>query len=60
LFDDHQGQALDEGGLADAGVADDDRVVLPTPREDVDDLPDLALAAEDGIDLPQARARGPV
>src|SRR5262249_22742879 len=57
---DEEREALDEGRLPDARVADDDRVVLPAPREDVDDLPDLALAPEDGIDLAGAGAAGVV
>ena len=56
--DDRQREALDERGLADARLADDDRVVLPAPREDVDHLPDLALAAEDRVDLALARLVG--
>ena len=44
--DDPLGQALDDGGLADAGLADEDRVVLRPPREDLDDPPDLVVAAD--------------
>jgi len=43
---DAQGEALDDGGLADAGLAGEDRVVLPAAGEDVDDLADLRVAAE--------------
>ena len=42
---DAQGEALDDRGLADAGFAGEDRVVLPTPRQNVDDLPDLEITA---------------
>ena len=47
---DAQRQALDKRGLADAGLADDDRVVLPAPHQDVDDLADLAVAAQHRVD----------
>ena len=47
---DAQRQALDQRRLADAGLADDDRVVLPAPHQDVDDLADLAVAAEHRVD----------
>ena len=45
------GEAFDHRGLADAGLAGEDRIVLPPPRQDVDDLADLGIAAEDRIDL---------
>ena len=56
VLGDEEREALDERRLADAGVADDDRVVLPAAHEDVDDLTNLPLAAEDRIDLAR-RAR---
>src|SRR3954470_8484132 len=40
-LDDALGQALDDGGLADAGLADEDRVVLGPPGEDLHDPLDL-------------------
>ena len=49
------GQALDDGGLADAGLADEDRVVLGAAREDLDDALDLLLAADDRVELVGAR-----
>ena len=49
--DDAQRQALDQRGLADAGLADQDRVVLAAPGQDVDHLADLVVAAEDRVDL---------
>jgi len=45
------GQPLDHGGLAHAGLADQDRVVLRAPREDLHDPLDLRLAADDRIEL---------
>ena len=49
--DDALGQTLGDGGLADAGLADEGRVVLRAPREDLDDPLDLLLASDDGIEL---------
>ena len=40
-----QREALDHRRLADARFAGEDRVVLPAPHQDVDDLPDLLVAA---------------
>ena len=45
------GKALDHRGLADAGLAGEDRVVLPPPHQHVDDLADLLVAAEDRVHL---------
>ena len=49
--DDLLGQALDDGGLADAGLADEDRVVLGAAGQDLHDPLDLALAADDRVEL---------
>src|SRR4051812_4429799 len=45
------GQPLDDGGLADAGLADQHRVVLRAPREDLHDPLDLGLPAHDRVEL---------
>ena len=45
------GEALDDGGLADARLADQHRVVLGAAREDLHDPLDLGLAADDGVEL---------
>jgi hypothetical protein len=45
-------QALDDGGLADAGLADEHRVVLGTAGEHLDDAADLLVTTDDRIDLP--------
>ena len=45
------GEALDDGGLAHAGLADEHRVVLRAAREDLHDPLDLGLAADDGVEL---------
>ena len=45
------GEAFDDGRFADAGFAGEDRIVLPAAHEDVDDLANLLIAADDRIDL---------
>ena len=50
--DDALREALDDRRLADAGVADEHRVVLRAPRQHLDDAPDLLVAADDRIELP--------
>ena len=49
--DDALGEALDDRGLADAGLADEHRVVLGAPREHLDDAPDLLVAADHRVEL---------
>ncbi len=49
--DDLAGEALGDGGLADAGVADQQRVVLLAPAQDLDRARYLSLAADQRIDL---------
>ena len=53
--DDLAGQAFGDGGLADAGVADQQRIVLGPAAQDLDRAFDLGLAADQGIDLALAR-----
>ena len=48
---DAAGEALDDGRLADAGVADEDRVVLRAPRQHLHHAADLLVAADDRIEL---------
>ena len=45
------GQALDDGGLADAGLADQHRVVLGPPGQHLDHAPDLGVPADDRVEL---------
>ena len=45
------GQALDDGGLADAGLADQHRVVLGAPGQHLHDPLDFLLAADDRVEL---------
>ena len=49
--DDALGEALDDGGLADAGLADQDGVVLRAPREHLHDAADLGVAADHRVEL---------
>ncbi len=58
--DDAPGEALDDGGLAHAGLADEDRVVLGAAGEDLDDAADLVVAADDGVELALAGLLGEV
>ena len=49
-----QGQPFDDGALAHAGFADQDRVVLLAARKDLHDAFDLPLTSYDGIDAASA------
>jgi len=51
---DSLGEAFDDGGLADARVADENGVVLRLSGEDLDDTANLAVAPDDGIELARA------
>jgi hypothetical protein len=59
-LDDAPGQTLDDRGLADAGLADEDGVVLPAAGEDLDGLLDLLLAADHRVDAALAGLAGEV
>src|SRR5213076_2432447 len=54
------GQALDDGGLAHARLADQDRVVLGAATEHLDDAADLLVAADHRVELPLPRQGGQV
>ncbi len=49
--DDPLGEALGDRGLADAGLADQHRVVLRAAGQDLDDAADLVVAADDRVEL---------
>ena len=49
--DDPQRQALGDGGLAHARLADQHRVVLRPPRKDLDDAANLLVAADHRVEL---------
>ena len=48
---DAPGEAFDDGGLTDARLADEDRVVLRAAREHLDGATDLLVTTDDRIDL---------
>ncbi len=50
-FDDALGQAFDDGGLADAGLADQGRVVLGAAGQDLNDALDFHLAPDHRVQL---------
>ena len=54
--DDALGQPLDDGGLADAGLADEDGVVLGAAGQHLHDAADLGVAADDRVELALAGA----
>ena len=56
-LDDQPRQALGDRGLADAGLADVQRVVLAAPAQDLDGALDLELAADQRIDAAVLRLR---
>ena len=49
--DNSLGQSLYHGGLAHAGLADEDRVVLGLSGQDPDHVPNLIVPADDGVQL---------
>ena len=58
--DDAQRQAFDDRGLADAGLADEHRVILGAPRQHLDGAADFLVAADHRIELAVARRLGQV
>ena len=54
--DDPLGEPFGDRGLADAGLADQHRVVLRAAREDLDDAADLLVAADHRVELPASAA----
>ncbi len=54
-MDDAPRQAFGDRGLADAGLADEQRIVLLPPAQHLDGAADLGLAADQRIDLALAR-----
>ena len=58
--DDAQRQAFGDRGLADAGLADQHRIVLGAARQHLDGAADLLVAADDRIELAGARVGGQV
>ena len=54
--DDPLGQPFDDGGLADARLADQRRVVLGAPRQDLHDPVDLGCPPDERTELVRSRA----
>ncbi len=54
------GEAFDDGGLADAGLADEHGIILRAAREHLDDAADFFVASDDGIELAAAGLLGQV
>ena len=59
-IDDAQRQAFGDGGLADAGLADQHGIVLGAARQHLDGAADFLVAADDRIELAFARRLGEV
>ena len=57
---DPPGQPFGDGGLTDAGFADEYRVVLGPAAEHLHGAPDFLVASDDGIELALARGLGEV
>ena len=57
---DAQREAFGDRGLADAGIADQHRIVLGAAGEDLDGAADLLVAADHRIELAVARGLGEV
>ncbi len=58
--DDALGEALHDRRLADAGLADENGVVLGAPAQDLDDAANLIVPADDRIELAFSRQVGEV
>ena len=59
-LDDPTGEALDDRGLADTGLADEDGVVLRAARQHLDHAPDLFVATDHRVDAALTRVLGEV
>ena len=55
--DDAVRQPFDDRRLADARLADEHRIVLRPPRQDLDDALDLVVPPDDRVELARARGR---
>ena len=59
-IDDALREPLGNRRLADPGLADQNRIVLRAPRQDLDGAPDLGLAPDDRVELAAPRGVGDV
>ena len=53
-------EAFDDGGLADAGLADEHGIVLGASRQHLNDAANLLVPADDRIELAAARELGEI
>ena len=53
-------ESFDDGGFADAGFADEDRIVFGAPRQHLHHAADFVIAPDDWIDFSLARGGGEV
>ena len=53
--DDPAGDALGDGGFADAGLAHENRIVLRAPRKDLQHAADLLVTPDDRVEFSRAR-----
>ena len=58
--DDALREPLDDRGLADAGLADQHRIVLGSPLQDLDRAPDLVVAPDHRVELALAGTLGEI
>ena len=58
--DDALGEPFGDGGLADAGLTDEHRVVLASPGQHLNDTADLFVTSHDGIELARSRHVGQI
>ena len=58
--DDAARESFDDGGFADAGFADEDRIILGPAREHLHHAANLLVAADDRVELALARQVGQV
>ena len=59
-INDPLGQALNDGGLANARLTDEDGVVLGAPRQHLHDTTNLRVATDNGVELAFTRTFGQV
>ena len=57
---DSLGESFDDGGCSDAGLADQDRIVLGSSRKDLDHAPNLVVPTDDRVELSLARELGQI
>jgi hypothetical protein len=51
IADDAMGEPLDDGGFSDTGVSNQDRVIAPSPIQNVDELINLGFPANHAVNF---------